>query len=83
VLPAQIASPTDLTLSELRRELDLTQVQLAEQMDVSQRAISHLEHEPNPRVGTLSSYVHGLGGRLELRAVFTDRTISVNLHESQ
>jgi len=71
------------TLSELRRELELTQVQLAERMAVSQRAISHLEHEPNPRVATLASYVHGLGGRLELRAVFADRTVDLNLHEPQ
>ena len=71
------------TLSELRRELELTQVQLAERMAVSQRAISHLEHEPNPRVATLASYVHGLGGRLELRAVLADRTVDLNLHEPQ
>jgi hypothetical protein len=48
-------------------------------MAVSQRAISHLEHEPNPRVGTLNSYVR----RLALPAVFEDRTVDLNLHEPQ
>ena len=48
-------------------------------MAVSQRAISHIEHEPNPRVGTLSAYVRALGGHLELRAVLEDRTVDLSL----
>jgi predicted transcriptional regulator len=67
------------SLAELRRELDLTQVQFANRMAVSQRAISHIEHEPNPRVGTLSAYVRALGGHLELRAVLEDRTVDLSL----
>lgn len=66
-------------LAELRQELDVTQVQLAEKMDVSQRSVSHVEHEPNPRLATLNGYVTALGGRLELRAVFDDRTVELTL----
>jgi hypothetical protein len=77
------APAAGVTLSGLRREVNLTQVQVAERLAASQRAVSHLEHEPNPRVGTLSNYVEALGGRLELRAVFPDRAVHLNLREPQ
>jgi transcriptional regulator with XRE-family HTH domain len=67
------------TIAELRRQSGLTQVELASKLDASQRAVSHVEHEPNPRVETLANYVAGLGGRLELRAVFADRTVPIRL----
>ena len=66
-------------LAELRQSLDLTQTELAEALDVTQRGISHIEREPNPRLATLAGYVNALGGRLELRAVFDDRTIELTL----
>jgi hypothetical protein len=43
--------------------------------------VSHVEHEPNPRVGTLAGYVEALGGRLELRAVFKDRSVALRLKD--
>jgi hypothetical protein len=82
-VPTRAADGAGVTLSGLRREVNLTQVQVAERLAASQRAVSHLEHEPNPRVGTLSNYVEALGGRLELRAVFPDRAVHLNLHERQ
>lgn len=48
-------------------------------MAASQRAISHIEHEPNPRLATLGGYVIALGGRLEVRAVFEDRAVELQL----
>jgi transcriptional regulator with XRE-family HTH domain len=67
----------DASLAELRRELGVTQVRLAERMGASQRSVSHLEHESNPRVETLRRYVGALGGRLEIRAVFEDSSRAV------
>ena len=69
------------TLGALRQDVGLTQVQLAEKLAASQRAVSHVEHEPNPRVGTLAGYVEALGGRLELRAVFKDRAVALRLKD--
>jgi DNA-binding XRE family transcriptional regulator len=71
------------TLAQLRQDSGLTQVQLARKLAASQRAISHVEHEPNPRVATLTAYIQALGGRLELRAVFDDDSVAVKLTESQ
>jgi transcriptional regulator with XRE-family HTH domain len=67
------------TIAQLRHQSGLTQVELAAKLDASQRAVSHVEHEPNPRVETLAGYVAGLGGRLELRAVFADRSVPIRL----
>jgi len=66
-------------LAEVRQQLDITQVQLADKMVISQRSVSHVEHEPNPRLATLNGYVNALGGRLELRVVFDDRTVTLTL----
>ena len=80
---ARVEEHKRVMLAELRQELDLTQTDLAEQLHVTQRGVSHVEHEPNPRVGTVSDYVAALGGRLELRAVFEDRTVDLTLpHKS-
>ena len=57
----------------------MTQVELARRLGGSQRAVSHVEHEPNPRVATLAGYIEALGGRLQLRAVFADRVVGVEL----
>lgn len=67
------------TIADIRRRSGLTQVELAAKLDVSQRAVSHVEHEPNPRIETLASYVAGLGGRLELRAVLAERSVLIRL----
>ncbi len=72
-----------VTLAELRRGVRLTQVELAERMGISQRAVSHVEHEPNPRVATLAAYVRALGGRLQLRAAFEDRVVELDLAETR
>jgi hypothetical protein len=45
--------------------------------------VSHLEHETNPRVATIASYVAALGGRLELRAVFEDRAVPIKLTDER
>lgn len=58
-------------LGELRRSLDVTQVQLASRLAVSQATVSKFE-KSNPAVSTVRRYVEALGGRLEVVAVFDD-----------
>lgn len=76
---ARVDEHKRLMLAELRQSLDLTQTELAETLQVTQRGVSHVEHEANPRLATLADYVDALGGRLELRAVFDDRTVELTL----
>lgn len=61
-------------LAELRRLRESTQAELAESAGLVQPAVSRLERDADPNVTlrTLRRYVEGLGGHLELAAVFDD-----------
>lgn len=58
-------------LGELRRSREVTQVQLARRLAVSQATVSKFE-KSNPAVSTVRRYVEALGGQLEITAVFGD-----------
>ena len=58
-------------LGELRRSREVTQVQLARGLAVSQATVSKFE-KSNPAVSTVRRYVEALGGQLEITAVFDD-----------
>jgi transcriptional regulator with XRE-family HTH domain len=61
-------------LREARYAAGLTQVALAERLDVSQAAIAKLERQgANPTVDTLDNVLRATGHRLELRATPTRR----------
>jgi len=65
----------EMELAELREALQVSQEDLAEKLKVTQVAVSRLERRPNILVETLSNYIEGLGGRLELRAILPNRTV--------
>lgn len=62
----------EIGLFDLRRELEVSQVDLAAQLGISQSAVSQLEHAGDLKVSTLRNYLAKLGGRLEIVAVFGD-----------
>lgn len=62
----------EIGLQVLRRTLDFSQVDLAAELGISQSAVSQLERGDDVKVSTLRSYVHGLGARLQIIAVFDD-----------
>lgn len=66
-------------LSQARKRANVTQVQLAERMGVSQKRVSSIENGEldSARLGTLRRYVGGLGGELKVIAKFPDQTIEV------
>ena len=66
-----------LALAELRDRRGASQRELARTMGVSQANISRVEHEDDIYLSSLDSYVRALGGRLEIRAVFPDETVSL------
>jgi transcriptional regulator with XRE-family HTH domain len=68
----------EMTLQELRQQVSgLTQTQLAELMEVTQGAISQLEKRHDVLISKLASYVHALGGELELIARFPDVQVRI------
>lgn len=67
-----------IRLADLRRARSLTQVQLGEAMGKPQSTISRMEKQTDLYLSTLRRYVEAMGGRLEIRAVFPDATVSVS-----
>jgi transcriptional regulator with XRE-family HTH domain len=70
-------------LYNLRRQIGISQAELAERLDTTQANISRIESEPNPRVATLDNYIAGLGGRLELRVVFPDDRETITISDAE
>lgn len=72
-----------LALAQLRQSRDVTQVQLAETLGISQGNVSRLEARSDVYLSTLRSYVEALGGRLEIAAVFDDERVAVAVGAQQ
>lgn len=76
---ARIEAETDqlhqeyLTLKELRRAKEMTQVQLAETLGIKQATVAQMEKRGDLLLSTLRSYVEAMGGRLDLVVEFPDR----------
>ncbi len=70
----------EIRLYELRHGDAISQAELAGRLDVTQGAISKLEHSDDVRVSTLRQYLDALGARLELVAVFDDDDRRVPIH---
>jgi DNA-binding XRE family transcriptional regulator len=66
-------------LDELRRRRGVTQTDLAAELGMGQRNVSRIEHADDLRLSTLACYVAGLGGRLEVHAVFQEDDEDVTL----
>lgn len=62
-----------LTLRDLRKARELTQVQLAETLGQKQVSIAKLEKRTDLLLSTLRRYVEAMGGRLDLVVEFPDR----------
>lgn len=65
-------------ISELRKDQDLTQKELADILEIRQSAISQIENQEDVLVKTLERYVRALGGELEVRAKFPDKIVTLS-----
>jgi DNA-binding XRE family transcriptional regulator len=72
-----LASVTGVRLAEIRRQLGLTQTQLAEAAGLSQARISQIENGDVVGLETLRAYVVGLGGRVDIVARIGDIQLNV------
>ena len=63
----------EMTLRELRKARQLTQVSVARGLDVNQDAVSRLEQHSDLLLSTLRKTVEAMGGSLSLIARFPDR----------
>jgi DNA-binding XRE family transcriptional regulator len=63
----------EMTLREVRKAQQKTQHQIAKALGVKQAAVSRLEQRTDMYLSTLNSYLHSMGGELEITAKFPNR----------
>ena len=68
-----------LPLEQLRSARSLTQTNMAQILGVNQSAISKIEKRTDMYLSTLRSYVEAMGGSLEIRAVFPEGAVRVDI----
>ncbi|MBS0349604.1 MAG: helix-turn-helix transcriptional regulator [Proteobacteria bacterium] len=63
----------EITLRDLRKALDLTQLEMSAKLHIKQEAVSRLERRSDLLLSTLSSYIEAMGGQLSLTVEFPNR----------
>lgn len=67
----------EMPLHELRKARDLSQVKLAEVLQVNQAAISKIEHRTDMYISTLREYIRAMGGDLQIVARFPEGEVNI------
>jgi hypothetical protein len=62
-----------MSLSDLRRAHELTQMRMAKHLGIGQDGVSRLEKRSDLLISTLRHYVKAMGGQLQLVAEFPNR----------
>ena len=63
----------ELTLRQLREDLEMTQAEMAKQLEVGQDSVSRMESRRDMKLSTLQGYIEALGGQLNISATFPDK----------
>ena len=63
----------ELSLQELRRAKQMTQVKMAKKLGIAQKQISEIEKRTDMHISTLRRSIEAMGGKLSLVAEFPDR----------
>jgi transcriptional regulator with XRE-family HTH domain len=63
----------EMSLRDLRKARERTQVRVAKELGIKQENVSRLEKRADLLISTLSGYVEAMGGKLRLIAEFPDR----------
>jgi len=61
---------TELSLMQMRKELGLTQKEMADRLSVTQGTLSKIENQPSPNLTTIRDYADAMGGRLKVSVRF-------------
>jgi DNA-binding XRE family transcriptional regulator len=68
-----------MPLNQLRNARQMTQTRLAELLEMDQGNISRLEQRTDMYLSTLRSYIEAMGGVLEIRALFPEGDVRIDL----
>lgn len=63
----------EMSLRDLRKALEKTQVSMAKALGIKQEGVSRIEQRSDLLLSTLRGYVEAMGGELHLIAEFPDR----------
>ena len=63
----------EISLVDLRKAKELTQVRMAELLNIQQENVSRLERRSDMLISTMRSYIEAMGGKLNLIVEFPDR----------
>jgi transcriptional regulator len=69
----------EMSLADLRRELGLTQEELARSLEIDQTQVSRIEHRADHLISTLRRCVRALGGDIEVLAVVGDKRVKLSV----
>ncbi len=69
------------TLSALRKARGLTQIQLSEELGLTQGEISRLERRENLHLATLARFIEATGGKLRIVATYNGEEVEVAIGE--
>jgi DNA-binding XRE family transcriptional regulator len=69
----------EMNLGELRRELGVTQAEMADAAEMTQGELSRLERRDDHLVSTLRRCVRALGGELEVTAVVGKKRVRLSV----
>ena len=72
---------SEMALQELRQALQLTQQQLAENLQMNQAAVSKVEHQSDMYISTLRRFLAAMGGELRIVAHFPQGDVMINQFE--
>ena len=70
-----------MSLYQLREARKLTQVNLAQILNVNQGSVSKMEKRTDMYVSTLRSFIQAMGGQLQIKAVFAEGEIEIEQFE--
>lgn len=59
-----------MPLQEIRKALSLTQVQLAQSLNITQPSVAKLESQTDMYISTLKRFIEAMGGELKVTATF-------------
>ena len=71
----------EMPLAEVRRARELTQQQIARNLEVNQAWVSKVERQMDMYVSTLRSYIEAMGGELDIIARFHDGAVRLRQFE--
>jgi DNA-binding transcriptional regulator YiaG len=63
----------EMSLRDLRKAMNRTQVEVAKALNVGQDTVCRYEQRSDMLLSTLQGYVHAMGGTLDLVVTFPDR----------